>query len=449
MTASTVAVIGALIFGWAVLSGALARRNVTGPLVFAAAGYLLCNPDWGPVPVDIETASIHVVAEAALALVLFSDAARVNLRELRSDIGLPVRLLGIGLPLSVILGGVLAAALLLDLPWALAGFLGAALAPTDAALSVQVINDKRIPMRIRRGLNVESGLNDGIATPIVTVMLAIAASQLGIVSESPSYEAGFALRDLVVGAAVGAAIGIGGAATIAFAARRGWTASAGRRLAALALAFSAYTVAIAIHGNGFIAAFVAGIAFGATLADEVSELDPADELPELGGELLALVVWFLFGAALLPAALSLLDVRIAAYALLSLTVVRMIPVFLCTIRSGLDRPTIMFIAWFGPRGLASVVFALLAFELLGENSTATNKAVAALTFTVLLSIILHGFTAGPGGRRYVQLEAEAHPSDAAPRARSLRFIRGAGARRWSRDLTGAAAVAAPRGVRVG
>ena len=287
VTASTVAVIGALIFGWAVLSGALARRNVTGPLVFAAAGYLLCNPDWGPVPVDIETASIHVVAEAALALVLFSDAARVNLRELRSDIGLPVRLLGIGLPLSVILGGVLAAALLLDLPWALAGFLGAALAPTDAALSVQVINDKRIPMRIRRGLNVESGLNDGIATPIVTVMLAIAASQLGIVSESPSYEAGFALRDLVVGAAVGAAIGIGGAATIAFAARRGWTASAGRRLAALALAFSAYTVAIAIHGNGFIAAFVAGIAFGATLAGEVTELDPADELPELGGELLA------------------------------------------------------------------------------------------------------------------------------------------------------------------
>ena len=182
--------------GWAVVSGALARHDITGPFVFAVAGYLLANPDWGPLTVDVDAAAVHIVAEVTLALVLFSDAARVNLAELRRDLSIPVRLLGIGLVLSVVLGSLLAGWILGGFPWALAGFVGAALAPTDAALSVEVINDERIPLRLRRALNVESGLNDGIATPIVVFMLAVAASQLGIVSESVSFEAGAALREL-------------------------------------------------------------------------------------------------------------------------------------------------------------------------------------------------------------------------------------------------------------
>ena len=184
MTEATVAVIALLVLGWAVVSGALARHDITGPFVFAVAGYVLANPDWGPLTVDVDAASVHVIAEVTLALVLFSDAARVNLAELRRDLAIPVRLLGIGLVLSVVLGSVLAGWILGGFPWALAGFVGAALAPTDAALSVQVINDERIPLRLRRALNVESGLNDGIATPIVVFMLAVAASQLGLVSHS-------------------------------------------------------------------------------------------------------------------------------------------------------------------------------------------------------------------------------------------------------------------------
>jgi NhaP-type Na+/H+ or K+/H+ antiporter len=315
----------------------------------------------------------------------------------------------------VIFGGLLAAGLLDDLPWALAGFLGAALAPTDAALSVQVINDERIPMRPRRALNVESGLNDGIATPIVTVMLAVAASQLGIASEGESVEAGAALRELGAGVVVGLVLGYGGAKLITWAARHTWIVAGGRRLATLGVAISAFAVALAIDGNGFIAAFVAGIAFGARLDDDVADIERVGELPELGGELLGLVVWFLFGATLIPVALEHLDAPIVAYALASLTIVRMLPVALCMARSGLDRPSVLFIAWFGPRGLASVVFALLAIEELGETSPLANQAVAAVALTVLLSVVLHGVTAGPGGRRYVQRERSG--SEGALRAR--------------------------------
>jgi NhaP-type Na+/H+ or K+/H+ antiporter len=414
MSADTVAVLTVLVFGWAVVSGALARRNVTGPLIFATAGYVLANPDWGPMPVDVEASSIHLIAEVTLALVLFTDAARVNVRELRADAALPVRLLGIGLPLSVTAGAVIAG-MLLDLPWGLALFLGAALAPTDAALSVQVINDERIPMRLRRSLNVESGLNDGIATPIVTVAIAVAASQLGHTTETVSIELGSALRELAIGVAVGAVLGGAGAIALSRATQRGWIAPGGRRLAALALATSALAVTLAFDGNGFIAAFVAGIAFGALADRQALDLERINELPELGGELLALVVWFLFGATLLPIAAGHLGGPVVLYALLSLTVVRMVPVGLGMVGAGLDRPTTTFLAWFGPRGLASVVFALLAIEELGDTDEATMVAVAAVSVTVAASILLHGLTAGPGGRRYVQRE-HADPTTG-PRAR--------------------------------
>ena len=298
MTESTVAVLAFLVFGWAITSGTLARHNVTGPLVFASIGYVLGNPDWGPLTIDVEAESIHVIAELTLALVLFSDAARVNVAELRRDVSLPVRLLAIGLPLSIAGGGVLAAVIFDDLPWALAGFIGAALAPTDAALSAQVINDERVPLRLRRALNVESGLNDGIATPIVSFMLAVTASQIGATSHGESFQAGAALRELGVGALVGLAAGVGGAVLITLAARSGLIGTGGRRLATLATAVGAFATALAFDGNAFIAAFVAGIAFGAALKQEVVDMEQAAELTELGGELLALVVWFLFGAAL-------------------------------------------------------------------------------------------------------------------------------------------------------
>jgi NhaP-type Na+/H+ or K+/H+ antiporter len=328
----------------------------------------------------------------------------VNVVDLKNDLGVPVRLLGVGLLLSVILGGAIAGWALGAIPWALAGFVGAALAPTDAALSVAVINDERIPIRPRRVLNVESGLNDGIVTPIVVFMLAVAASQLGIVTESESFEAWAALRELGGGVLVGVGLGIGGALLISFAARQGWVGSGGRRLATLAIAVAAFAVALAFDANGFIAAFVAGIAFGALLDRKVIDLERAIELPELGGELLALVVWFLFGSILIPLAIEHLDWRTVVYALASLTIIRMVPVALSLIGSGLDRPSVLFIGWFGPRGLASVVFALLALEELGETLPEVNRAVATVVLTVTLSVVLHGISARSGGLRYVRSE---------------------------------------------
>ena len=415
MTESTLAVIALLVLGWAVVSKLLARANINGPLVFLVAGYALANPDWGPLSVNLETPAIHLLAELTLALLLFADASRINVTRLRHDVRLPARLLGIGLPLSVLLGSLLAAWLLHDLSWALAGFVGATLAPTDASLSAQVINDQRVPKRLRRLLNVESGLNDGIATPIVVFTLAVAASQLGVPGHGDRPE-GRALVELALGLGVGVALGWGSAVLMGFGTRHGWIVTGGHRLATLATALSSYTVAVALDGNGFVSAFIAGIAFSAATDERVVDVEAASELPELLGEVLALAVWFLFGAVLLPAAFAHVDAALVLYALLSLTVVRLVPVAVALVGSGLDARTVLFVGWFGPRGLASVVFLLLAVEELGETPT-VEPVLAAITFTVLLSVVLHGVSAGPLVSRYAVSEAAADGPDAGPRSR--------------------------------
>ncbi len=257
MTEGTFAVLAMLILGWAVTSGVLARANINGPMVFTVAGFVLANPDWGPLTVDFDAPSIHLIAELTLALLLFADACRVNVNQLRRDVRFPARLLALGLPLSVVLGSLIAAAILGDESWALAGFVGATLAPTDAALSAQVINDRRIAMQVRRVLNVESGLNDGIVTPIVAFTLAAAASELGIAGHDHSGRGG-ALLELAVGVVVGLAVGAGSALLLTFGARRHWILPGGRRLGTLGAALSSFALAVALDGNGFIGAFVAG-----------------------------------------------------------------------------------------------------------------------------------------------------------------------------------------------
>lgn len=399
------AVLMLLVLAWAVVSHLLERLNVPTALVFLVCGYVLANPAWGVLAVDVEVPRMHLLVETTLALLLFSDAAQVNVSRLRQDLAFPARLLGIGLPLSIALGAVGAAVLLDDLTWALAGFVGAALAPTDAALSAPVINDRRVPQRVRRVINVESGLNDGIATPVVAFTLTMAAAGLGIDGHGSDPEAR-AVAELALGVLVGAVVGALGVGLITACSRRGWIAGGGSRVATMAAALASFSCAIALDGNGFIAAFVAGIAFAAWqpgARDEHAagfESEDLVELPELVGRLLSLAVWFLFGAAMLPLALDHLSAATVLYAVLSLTVFRMLPVALALVGSATDRSTVLFVGWFGPRGLASVVFALLAVEELGTASPVAVEACAVVTLTVLLSVVLHGVSAAPLGRWY-------------------------------------------------
>lgn len=394
MSSGALIALTVLLFGWSVVSGRLERLDVSGPIVFVAAGLLLCNGPWAVVEVAIESHGVHTLAEVTLALLLFADAARVDPRDLRHGAGLPVRLLAVGLPLTFALGAGVGAALLTDLPWQLAALLGAVLAPTDAALSASVVSDETLPPAIRRSLNVESGLNDGIATPAVTALIAAAAAVIGVgVAEDTASSPGSGvLVDLVGGVVIGALVGYVGGLVVTRARAAGWIAPGGRRIAVLALAVLAFLVGQEAGVNYFVAAFVGGFAFRAgTGADD----EEATELPELIGRVLALAVWFVFGAVLVLDGLDVVDWRIAVYAVLSLTVVRMAPVALSMVGAGFSRPATLFIGWFGPRGLASVVFGLLIVEELPIDDPGVQTVISTIVLTVLLSVIVHGISARP------------------------------------------------------
>jgi NhaP-type Na+/H+ or K+/H+ antiporter len=397
MTSGAVIALVALLFVYSVVSGRLERLDVSGPIVFVAVGFLLCNGPWAAFDVTIESHTVHRLAEVTLALLLFADAARVNPQHLRHHAGLPLRLLAIGLPLTFAVGAGLAAALFTELPWELAALLAAVLAPTDAALSASVVADESLPQSIRRSLNVESGLNDGVATPVVTGLIVATATMIGVgvVDETASSPGVAALADLLGGAGLGAAIGVLGGLVLTRAKAAGWVAPGGRRIAALTLAVLAFLDAEQAGVNYFVAAFVAGIGFRAGTGRDDEE---ATELPELLGRMLALAVWFVFGAGLLLDGLKVVDGRIALYAILSLTVVRMVPVAISMLGAGFGRPATLFIGWFGPRGLASVVFGLLIVEELPVDDPGVVTVLSTIVLTVTLSVILHGMSASPASR---------------------------------------------------
>jgi sodium/hydrogen antiporter len=397
MSEATLVALALVMFVWAVLSEWLGAHDLTGPIVFLAAGLLLGNPDWGLVAVEIDSSTVHVLAELTLALLLFADASSVRIGAARRDLGLTSRLLGIGLPLSMAAGTLVAVVLFPGLPLALAGLIAVSLAPTDAALSASVIADERLPAQVRRVLNVESGLNDGIATPVVTFCIAASATALGM--PEGELAGGFgALGDLLVGIAVGAAVALAGGRLLVVAQARGWLQAGSRRLATLSLALLAFLLASEAGGNGFVAAFVGGLVFGAATRADAEE---SVELTELGGSMLSLVLWFVFGAAFVIPAFEDVDARTVVYAVASLTVVRMVPVAIALAGTRLDRATVAFVGWFGPRGLASVVFALLAVEDLGHAHPDVVVAVNTIAVTIVLSVVAHGITGRPLATRYV------------------------------------------------
>lgn len=388
MSALEICVIAGVIVAFGLVSRRLEGSPITMPMVFVAAG--ITSQATGIVEIDIESESVALLAEVTLALILFSDASRIDTSALRRELGLPMRLLGVGLPLSILLGTGLIAVILPSLDIWQAALVAAILAPTDAALGQAVVEERSVPLRVRQSLNVESGLNDGIALPAVFLFAALAAGE----EATSGFWFRFAAQQVGVGMAIGIGVGVLGALAIETATRHGWIDGINAQLTTLAFAVLALAGATAADGNGFIAAFVAGLVFGT----RSNRSQHSIEYTEDSSRLLTALSFFVFGNVIVPEAASGLTFTIALCVVGSLTIGRMIPVAIATWNARLEWPTIAFLGWFGPRGIASIVFALIVVEEASEGGA--DVVASIVTWTVLASVFLHGMTAGPLARRY-------------------------------------------------
>ena len=382
------------------------RSPITGPMVFVAVGILAGPLGFGWLKVSVNTELVRVLAEITLVLILFIDASLIDLPALIRTRRLPLRLLLIGLPLTMGLGILLAWPLFPHLSFWLLALLALILSPTDAALGQAVVKSPSVPERIRQAINVESGLNDGIALPPILLCIAVLAGdpsrQLG-----SGFWGDFVRSQLVYGPLVGAAIGWLGGLLVDRAARAGWMNDTFQRLASAALAMLAYAAAEEVHGNGFIAAYFAGLLLGVRSPAVRERLQ---EFGEAEGQQLALYIFLLFGLVLVPAALPHWDSRAWIYAVLSLTVIRMLPVALSLIGAGLDRPSVGFIGWFGPRGIASILYLIIVVGKLGSQKL--EYVLSVIVLTVLLSVFAHGVTAVPLAAAYGRyLSEKTRPAD--------------------------------------
>ncbi len=371
-----------LAFVYSAMSGWIERTPVNGALVYTGFGLLFGSVGFDLIAFDLEAEGLRVIAEVTLGVVLFSDAASADLKVLKHNLGIPQRLLFIGLPLTILLGMTAGIALFDGLSLIEIAIIATMLAPTDAALGKAVISDKRVPAPMGQSLNVESGLNDGICVPVLFAFLALAAGGEG--------EFG---HHLVMEIGIGAICGIGitwlAAKLLRYASNRDWIGPTWRQMLIATLAVICFTAAQLSGGSGFIAAFVGGMFFGSITREHKEELlEPA----EATGDLLSMITWTIFGAAVVGPALGAFTWQVLVYALLSLTVVRMLPVYLSLMGTQLNTEEKLFMGWFGPRGLASIVFGVIVF-----NQSLPGGYTISMTMicTVLFSVVLHGVTANP------------------------------------------------------
>jgi NhaP-type Na+/H+ or K+/H+ antiporter len=396
--------IALIILAFAAVSRRLDGTSITAPMVFTGAGLVFGAKTAGLVAPSVGGATVKLLASATLAVVLFGDAARIDLRALREEYRLPARLLGIGLPLTIAAGFGVALVLLGSVAWPEALVLAIVLAPTDAALGQAVVTLPSLPSLVRQGLNVESGLNDGICVPLFGIAIAIGTTEAGL---TPAHHAVvLVVEEIGYGVLVGAGAGTLAAAVVVFAAGRGLVEPLWLQVVPAAGSVLAYTTAAAVGGSGFIAAFVGGLVFGAVRRRVGGEVG---YLVEQLGALLGAATFIVFGGAFLEPALGGITWAVAAYAVLSLTLVRMVPVAIGLLGTGARPQTAAFLGWFGPRGLASIVFAVLIVE---HSGTLPHESLLLTTIyaTVGLSILVHGVSAAPLARRYSAWYAARGPS---------------------------------------
>lgn len=403
---ATFAALLAVVLMWGLVSARLARYSITLPIVLVVMGAVLSATQ--VVVVELDSEAVRTLVELALSILLFADATEISARWLRSAGRLPLRMLALGFPLTVATGFATGYWLLPGLSVWVIALLAATLAATDAALASPVIMDERIPRQLRRIIDVESGLNDGLATPLVLFFLAGAMASGGPPGgESPLFHA---LVELAVGVVVGVVIGAGGAWLLVRARRTSWSSAAGERLAVLVLPVLTYLTATALGGNGFVAAFVAGIAAGTVGREEVAK--GRLQLTNDVGTLVSAAVWFVFGSLIPDVVARGISWSVLLYAVLSLTLVRMLPVALALVRSGLGTRDVAFLGWIGPRGLASILFGLIAIEELHMRglTAAANLVAEVIVVTVGLSVLLHGLTAGVIAARWPADRTDPEPT---------------------------------------
>ena len=410
-------VLASVVFAFGLVSRRLEGTIITAPIVFVSAGMILGPAGLGLVEFGLDDHTVLLLGEIALALVLFTDAARIDLSALRQNEALPLRLLGIGMPLTIVLGTAGAALVLTDLSFWEAAIVGTVLAPTDAALGQAVVSNPRVPVRIRQALNVEAGLNDGLSVPFLALFLILALEGESL---SANLWIRFALEQVGLGVLVGVGVGLAGGWLVSLASKRAWMTGSFQRLALLALALIAWALAGQIGGNGFIAAFVGGLAVGPTVERVGEQLI---RFTEAEGQLLNLSVFFVFGV-LAAGLVETLTWQVALYALLSLTVIRMLPVAVSLMGTHLSGVSVLFAGWFGPRGLASIVLGLIVIAE-APRLAGAGQIELVVASTVLLSVLSHGVTAAPLSAAYA-IRVGKMPADAPERQETVELPTRAG-----------------------
>ncbi len=396
--------IGLSVLLFACVSDVARGGRFTAPMMFAGIGLLFGPLVLGVVHLDLGDTTVQRVAELTLVTALFTDAVRIDVKRLRRYHSLPLRLLGVGLPLTIVAGTLLAWWLFPAFGFWQAAVLAVILAPTDAALGEPVMTSERVPALVRQGLNVESGLNDGLGLPCLLIAATLAGP--GGVTDGGDWTV-YVLLQIVGGPVVGALIALAAARAIAHPIRRGWVGDDFFRLALFALPIVAYLAADLLHANGFLAAFAAGIVVS-TRSDDTR--DAVEEFGGTMGQLLNATVFFMVGAVILPEFLHDIGWPHVIFATLALTLLRMGPVALCLTGMRLHPASLAFIGWYGARGMASVIYLLIVMEGFAIPHIADIAATIALT--VMASIVLHGLTAAPGSRRYGDFAHKLHAGDA-------------------------------------
>jgi NhaP-type Na+/H+ or K+/H+ antiporter len=393
------AILAAFLLIYSAIAGRVERSLISGPILFTAVGLILGPYGLGVVRIEISGDGLRLLAELTLAMVLFTDAANADFGIVRRNLGLPERLLLIGLPLTIVLGFLLAAIIFPSLSTLEMALLAAMLAPTDAALGKPVVTNPVVPAVTREALNLESGLNDGICVPIVVLLLGLAVGSQ-IEGGTTVHVARVVIEAIGLGAVIGLALTWLTTLMLRFAEQRGWIGEHWVEIPIVALAAACFAAAQAVGGSGFIACFVGGLLLSGLGVRRKRELLRGAEHM---GEALALVTWVVFGGIVVARMIDRVTWPALFYAALSLTVIRMLPVFLCLIGTRTSTADKLFIGWFGPRGLATIVFAVLVLD---EKLPGNDTIMLTAGWTVLLSVIAHGVTANPMVKRMAGRSAE-------------------------------------------